>query len=67
MRYLVVSILLCVGCSVMDPKQAEFDEKKKQLQQEVELLSLEKRKLLLQRQIEWIENSDIPVAPPSKH
>jgi len=51
----------------MDPKQAEFDEKKKQLQQEVELLSLEKRKLLLQRQIEWIENSDIPVAPPSKH
>jgi hypothetical protein len=60
MRILFLSLILMSGCTSF----SEHDARKQALQQEIEILQLEKRKALLQRQVEFIENSDlIPVFP----
>jgi len=56
-----MSLVMLMGCSSFD----EHEVKKKTLQREIELLQLEKRKALLQRQLEYIENSEF--TPPSPH
>lgn len=43
----------------------EHESRKQGLQREIEILQLEKRKALLQRQLEFIENSELVPAFPS--
>lgn len=61
MRRLLFGLVLVSGCASF----SEHEVRKQALQQEIEILQLEKRKALLQRQVEFIENSDLVPAFPS--
>lgn len=61
MRKILFGLILCSGCAMFD----EHESRKQGLQREIEILQLEKRKALLQRQLEFIENSELVPAFPS--
>ena len=64
MHKYLLALVLCCGCSILD----EHESRKQNLQREIEILQLEKRKALLQRQLEFIENTDlVPVLPSDGH
>lgn len=58
-KLLLSLVLVFSGCAMFD----EHEGRKQTLQREIEILQLEKRKALLQRQLEHIENTDLPVFP----
>lgn len=60
MKIFSLVLALCLlGCQSLNPLTYEFETKKTELEQKVELLRLEKRKLLLEKQIEAIESGEL--------
>lgn len=67
MKHFIASVLLVLslsGCSYI-PNKAELDyeEEKLQLERQVELLLLKKRKAILEKQLDAISNTDLEFAP----
>lgn len=48
-------------------EQSEFEKKKEGLEQKVELLRLEKRKLILEKQIDYLESEGLMIVPQASY
>jgi len=56
----ILLALFLSGCAIFgDPKEAEFQAKKVELERQVELLTLQKRKAMLEKQLEAIQDLDL--------
>lgn len=65
---LVLLTLSFTGCSyIPDKAELDFEAEKLQLERQVEILSLKKRKALLEKQLDAIHNSELEFAPVEKH
>lgn len=55
------------GCSyIPDKAELDFEAEKLQLERQVEILSLKKRKALLEKQLDALHNSELEFAPAKK-
>jgi len=69
MKYIFGAILLLSvsGCAYLPNKdETNFEEKKVTLERDIELLTLKKRKAILEKQLDAIHNADLEIVPIDK-
>lgn len=66
MKYLfsLALVLSVSGCSFLPDKDVmDFEEKKVTLERDIELLTLKKRKAILEKQLDAIHDADLQIVP----